>query len=116
MPARAGSLKSFAEFYRPGTARNARGATTSSHTLIGSGWIGIGLPSRRLANYGAGELPAGTMEIAGHEGSPLAARDVVKITAGPEAGTTWRIGPPHRPGTGELLATALPYNEPLEVV
>lgn len=112
---RTGALRSFAEFYRPGSTRNARGATIPTHTLVGTGWVGIDLPSRRLANYGAGELPAGTMQLTAHEGVTLASRDVVKVTAGPEVGSAWRVGSAFRPGTGEMIATVTPYNEPLEV-
>lgn len=116
MGVKAGRLRSVAEFYRPGETRNARGASVLAHTRIGQGWVGVEIPRRTIGNYGAGEMPAGTMEMTAHGAAPLAQRDVVRITAGPESGTAWRVETVHRTGNGELLASVVPYNEPLEVV
>lgn len=102
---RAGRLRSRAEIRRPTETRGQYGEVETTYPLVGMAWVDVRVPRRMLGNYGAGEVPVGTMEIEMRDRIDLRVRDAIVIVAGPEAGTRWRaITPPHRPGRGELLA------------
>jgi hypothetical protein len=58
---------------------------------IGEEWGGFLPEALTLANYGAGEVPAGTREIQFRGPSQVAARHGLEVIRGPEAGTRWRV-------------------------
>lgn len=111
---RAGRLRSRAVIRRPVEERGPLGSIETTYPQIGMVWADVRVPRRMLANYGAGELPSGTMEAELRDRVDLQMRDVLVIVAGPETGTRWRaITPPHRPGRGELLVLLEVFNDPL---
>lgn len=116
---RAGRLTSRARVRRPVETRDRLRNTVVVWPSFGTTWLSVRAPRRLLTSFGAGEVPAGTMEIEMRAGGELRERDVLEIYGGPEAGTKWRvISPPHRPGDGSLLALVevyvgeLPEGEP----
>lgn len=113
---RSGRFKSRVRIYRPTSSRNARGATIVEHQLVGTAWIDISTLRRALQNFGAGEMPQGSMEIDAYAAADIRSRDVIEVFAGPEVGSTWRVEGVTRPGNSSLLGVLTPYNEPLEIV
>src|SRR5690625_758205 len=113
---RAGRLRSRAMVRRPTEGRGALGDVETAYPAVGMAWIDVRPPRRMLASYGAGELPAGTMEAELRAHIDVQMRDVLEIVAGPERGTRWRaVSPPHRPGRGELLILLEVYEPELPV-
>jgi head-tail adaptor len=111
---RAGRLRSRAVIRRPTETRGPLGSVETTYPQVGMAWVDVRVPRRMIANYGAGELPTGTMEAELRDRIDLRMRDVLEIVAGPETGTRWRvISPPHRPGRGELLVLLEVFNDPL---
>lgn len=111
---RAGSLRSRAVIRRPTETRGPGGSVVTTYPLVGRAWIEVRVPRRMITNYGAGEVPTGTMEVEMRDRTDLRQRDVLQIIAGPERGTAWRaISPPHRPGRGELLCLVEVFNSTL---
>lgn len=101
---RAGRLRSRAVIRRPVEERGYLGAVETTYRPVMMAWTDIRPPRRLIANYGAGEVPAGTMEAEMRGHIDVQMRDAIEIVAGPEAGTRWRVvSPPHRPGDGSLL-------------
>lgn len=111
---RAGRLRSRAVIRRPTETRGPLGSVETTYPLVGMAWVDVRVPRRMIANYGAGELPAGTMEAELRAHIDLQMRDVLEIVAGPERGTRWRaVTPPHRPGRGDLLTLVEVFNATL---
>jgi head-tail adaptor len=107
---RAGRLTSRARVRRPVETRDRLRNTVVVWPSFGTAWMAVRPPRRMLSSFGAGEVPAGTMEVEMRAQAELQARDVLEIYAGPEAGTKWRvISPPYRPGDGSMLALVEVY-------
>lgn len=70
-------------------------------------------PKLRLRDYGAGELPAGSMEFYAGAAAPLQRFDVLVVDTGPEAGTVWKIESVRRPRGHHTEGVASPRDEPL---
>lgn len=113
---RAGRLRSRAVIRRPTEERGGLGDVETTYPPVGMAWVDVRPPRRMIANYGAGEIPAGTMEAELRAHIDVRMRDVLEIVAGPERGTRWRaVSPPHRPGRGELLILLEVYEPELPV-
>ena len=111
---RAGRLRSRAVIRRPTETRGEYGDVITTYPPVGMAWVDVRVPRRMIANYGAGELPTGTMEAELRAHIDVQMRDVLEIVAGPERGTRWRaVSPPHRPGRGELLILLEVFNDEL---
>lgn len=99
---------------RPTETRGELGSVETTYPVVGMAWVDVRPPRRMITNYGAGELPTGTMEVELRAHIDVQMRDVLEIIAGPERGTRWRaVTPPHRPGRGESLILVEVLNEPL---
>lgn len=111
---RAGRLLSRAVIRRPVEERGPLGSVVTVYPQVGTAWVEVRVPRRMLANYGAGEMPTGTMEAELRDRIDVQMRDVLVVVAGPEIGTRWRVeSPPHRPGRGETLVLLSVFNDPL---
>lgn len=107
-----GALRSRVRIRRPAETRAALGETATVYALAGGAWVEIGVPERRLRSYGAGELPQGSVGMEAHGGAGIEPRDVLEVSAGPEAGSRWTVESVHRPGNGRMLAVLAVLNEP----
>lgn len=106
---RAGRLTSRARIRRPVEQRDAYRNTVVVWPVVVAIWLAVRPPKRLLSSFGAGEVPAGSMEVELRAGADLQARDILEVYAGPEAGTKWRVISPHRPGDGSLVALVEVY-------
>lgn len=106
-----GAYRSRVRIRRPGETRAALGETVATYAEVGYAWAEMAIPERRLRSYGAGELPQGSVGMETHAGAPVQTRDILQITAGPEAGTAWTVESIHRPGNGRAVAVLAIYNE-----
>lgn len=106
---RAGHLRSRGRIYREIETRDEYRNTIKTWVVVGTTWMEVRPPKRLLTSFGAGEISTGTMEV---ELRPmdLKANDVIKIYAGPESGTQWRVINPHDTGKGQMLALLEIYN------
>lgn len=103
--------------HRPNEARDEYGGTTTTYTAVITGTepnAALVPPKRRLRGYGAGEAPAGETELYVAADADVQRRDVVEVTAGPEAGTTWRVLDVHTPRGHHTEATVEFYTGELE--
>lgn len=88
---RTGDMRSLAQIYR-GT--ETAGSLRSVKTTWAAGattWGGFLPAFLTMRSYGAGEVPAGLREFETHAGADVESRDGLEITAGPEAGSRWRV-------------------------
>lgn len=102
--------------WTPSETVGAHNSRTTTYAAAGTGWVRLDVPRRTLQSFGAGDVPAGSMEVEGHAALPLEAGRVVEVLAGPEAGTKWRAESAHRPGNGSVFALVEPFNAPLPAV
>jgi hypothetical protein len=88
---RSGDMRSLLQLYRGTEATGTLQSRKASWGPQAQAWGGFLPAFLTLRSYGAGEVGAGTREVHVHPNIDVTERDGVQVTAGPEAGTRWRV-------------------------
>lgn len=67
-------------------------------------------PKLALRDYGAGDVSVGRMDAYFRMGVLVAARDVVKLTTGPEAPSTWIVDSVSHPRGHHVEVSLIPWS------
>ena len=103
--------------YRVSETRDPWGGTQTTWAAVYEGPAAVIPPNQRtIASYGAGEQPSGHMEVYLGKDADVQIRDGVHVTAGPEAGTKWRVVTVHTPRGHHTEARLEVYNGSFEEV
>lgn len=88
---RAGPLQNLATCYRRSETRDAVGDVGAGWTAGEQMWISLERAGGGLQDFGAGDQPTGRAKAWTNEYSDVEIRDVLRVTAGPDVGTDWRV-------------------------
>lgn len=101
-----GQLLNRATIQRRNESRDDYGDVGAGWADAGQAWVGIRRDTGALQDYGAGDQPRGGAKGEAHFHADIAARDVLEVTDGPDAGTNWLVESVFHPG-GEFKQLVL---------
>lgn len=87
----AGRLRSLATVWRPQEEDAALATVQTRFADAGRVWLGFGQGRRGIRDYGTGEQVDNATPATAHGRADVQRLDVLEITAGPEAGTRWKV-------------------------